>query len=111
MSEKPAPAKHYYTRISKPFYLGSHKIVKATEILGDIKPDGTCLSLEVLLDAETRKEVTTLDLGSQVIHQQPGQATTIQPVIESDPILQRLATIPRKRLRSGEWIDKQEKKS
>ena len=57
-------------------------VCQAIETLAHIGQD-TALTRRVILDAETHEEIDLLDVGSHVVHNQPGQAYTIGQVVDA----------------------------
>jgi hypothetical protein len=76
---------HNYTNIGKPFQMGERWVCMANEILSADMNAATVTIRRVMLDAETGKEIEgPLDLGSHVIHPDPGGAYMIHSVVEAE---------------------------
>lgn len=74
---------HYYTKLGKPFKLGGRMVYWAMETLNHIGAD-MATTRRIIIDAETGWEIDMLDLGSHVVHNRPGEAYTIEQVVEAE---------------------------
>lgn len=76
---------HNYTNIGKPFQMGERWVCMANEVLGADMNAETVSIRRVILDAETGKEIEgPIDLGSHVIHPEPGRGYVYYSVIEAE---------------------------
>ena len=85
MKQSLSTGSHRYINIGKPFQWGDRLVCRATEVMSQDMNAPTITARQVLLDAETGKEITgPLDLGSHVINPEPGGGYVFQKVVDED---------------------------
>lgn len=82
-SKSISTGEHKYTNFGKPFQWGERTVCLAVEILSADDTTSTGITRRVVIDMETGRELEgPFDIGTHVVHPEPGGAYHIHQVVD-----------------------------